>query len=267
LKILSVSIALALIANCLKIMIDRYRMKGSIKRIAKIVLSLCILFEISIHTSNKASIVSEFLLLHMFQLKMCLQTLIFSFIYYYLYKKINKVNKIRHTTINQKCGNWSCRLFYTSLILVNLFNLTAAVFGIINELTDHKYYSFAPYYFMISLALNIIILVFLVMVGRMIVQCRKLSVENFKFNHRTTVHFRKNQYLIESLSLYLLVVIAAGIVKLPFNLYFIIVKPGNSFYLVPHHIFNRNLFNELISFFIKVIIFYMPLMTSQRLFK
>jgi hypothetical protein len=203
----------------------------------------------------------------MFQLKICIQTLIFSFIYYYLYRKTNKANKTNQIATNKKYAKWSYRLFYTSLILVNLFNVVIAVLGIIHELIDKKFISLAPYYFIVSLALNIVILVFLLMVTRMIGKYRKLSVENFKFNYRTTEHFQKNQYLIESLSLYLLVIIAAGIVKLPMNLYFIFTMPTDSYYLVPRHMPNRNLFNEVIEFFIKVIVFYMPLMTSQRLFK
>jgi hypothetical protein len=51
-------------------------------------------------------------------------------------------------------------------------------------------------YFIASALGNVLFLIFLVFVLDMIKKFRALAITNFKFNHRTTLHFRKNQYLI-----------------------------------------------------------------------
>lgn len=114
--------------------------------------------------------------------------------------------------------------------------------------------------------LNIIMLIFLVTVTKMIGKLRNQAVEAFKLNHRTTEHFRKNQYLVESLSFYLLTVICSGTVKLPLEIFFVVTKATNANF-VPKHIAERLLITDIITFVMKIIIFYLPLLASQRLFK
>jgi|JI6StandDraft_1071083.scaffolds.fasta_scaffold05101_17 hypothetical protein len=81
-----------------------------------------------------------------------------------------------------------------------------------------------PVYFLASCFLNIIVLVFLLMVAKMICKLRRKAVDAFKFNHRTTNHFRKNQYVIESLSFYLLAIVCSGMLKLPLGIFELLSK-------------------------------------------
>lgn len=74
--------------------------------------------------------VSEFFLMHLFHVKLCLQTHIFSVIYYYLYRKTNKMES-RDAEQRGRCEIWMCRLFYVTLVMANLFALLVAVLDVI----------------------------------------------------------------------------------------------------------------------------------------
>lgn len=76
--------------------------------------------------------------------------------------------------------------------------------------------------FTISVVSSITIIVFLIIIAKMVFSLRKIAIKNFKFKKRLS-YFKQNQYHIESLSFYLLVVvISEGIIKLPFKFYLIL---------------------------------------------
>lgn len=106
------------------------------------------------------------------------------------------------------------------------------------------------------------------MVAIMIAKFRQQAVDAFKVNHRTTDHFKKNQYLIESLSLYLLTVMCSGVVKLPLSIYSLLSQDVSTRHMmVPKNMVNALLTNDIIILLLKLVIFYLPLLCSQRLFK
>lgn len=82
--------------------------------------------------------------------------------------------------------------------MINVSAGVVAILDIINEMNGFKTFpTLMGLYFIASALGNLLFLLFLAIVLDMIKRFRELAITNFKFNHhRTTIHFRKNQYLI-----------------------------------------------------------------------
>ncbi len=162
-------------------------------------------------------------------LKFLLQSLIFSEIFNYLIKKTLKQSGANH--------NRSTKLIRWVLICFNVFLFVATILGSLMDVAGIAALNVLVPAFVIGFSLvNIGTLVMLTQMVVMINQYRKRSIESFEVSHKTTVYFFKNQYLVESLSLYFLAALSSGMIKVPLSIYCFLSDYLTTGIITPKHL-------------------------------